>query len=159
MEQAICDYPRQSMALQYLALLAGKRLVKARTAMANMTRHPRAGALRIFNFARGRLGTMLLASLLASTGHFTAPCEPLRIQMRKVQAPLRHLRDLGRLASGNSVVAYVKGPQLVRTRRRAVDPPKLQRGTAVDGWTVVYITRGGRAKQVLRDSSRAATGA
>ncbi len=141
-----------------MRLLAGMRLLETRTALAVLTRRPRADARHVLIYAQGRSGTTLLASLLASTGYFTDLGEPLHLFTREVWAPIQHMRGLGRMSAGN-VVAHVKGSQLLRERRRPVDGAEFLRSMADEGWTIVHVHRRGLADQVLSECLARARGA
>lgn len=143
---------------QYLKLLAGMRAMELRTALADLTCRPHEQVRHVLIYAQGRSGTTLLASLLQSTGLYTDVGEPLHLYTREVWAPVRHLRGLGRAAQGN-IVAHVKGSQLMRARRRPVDPGGFLRTMHDDGWTIVYVRRLGLADQVLSECIARARGA
>jgi len=151
-------YTNQPLTLQYLRLLFGMRRQELRNYLDDALRKPRQDAKHVLIFAQGRSGTTLLESLLCSTGHFTGLGEPLHLFTREVWAPVRHLRGLGRSARGN-VVAHVKGSQLVRDRRRPVDPGQFLRSMSAEGWAIVHVRRQGTAGQVLSECVARARGA
>ncbi len=124
--------------------------MEVRTLLADLTHRPRADARHVLIYAQGRSGTTLLASLLASTGHFVDLGEPLHLYTREVWSPVRHLRGLGREARGN-VVAHVKGSQLVRERHRPVNPRGLLEAMLKEGWTIVYVLRRSVPDQILSE--------
>ena len=146
----MADHNARRWTPQYLKLLAGMRALEVRSAVHDTLKRPRPDARHVLIYAQGRTGTTLLESLLASTGHFVGLGEPLHHYTREVWSPLRHVRGMGRAASSN-VVAHVKGSQLVRERRRPVDPCTFLRAMHDDGWTIVHVRRLGLFEQVLSE--------
>ncbi|MEM9571926.1 MAG: hypothetical protein AAF996_10685 [Pseudomonadota bacterium] len=105
---------------------------------------------KVLIFAQGRSGTTLLESLLVSTGHFIGMGEPLHTFTRQVWFPVNYIRGLGR-GSGSNLVVHVKGSQLVRERRKPVDPAGFLKRMQEDGWTIIHVLRKCVADQVLSE--------
>lgn len=146
----MADHDARRWTPQYVKLLAGMRALELRSAVQDALKRPQPDARHVLIYAQGRTGTTLLESLLVSTGHFVGLGEPLHLYTREVWSPLRHLRGMGRAATSN-VVAHVKGSQLVRARRRPVDPGTFLRAMHDDGWTIVHVRRLGLFEQVLSE--------
>lgn len=107
------------------------------------------GSVRVVIFAQGRTGSTLLESLLCSTGHFRQNGELLDTSQGEVFFPLQFINGISKWKSEENFIFHLKIYQLVRDRKRPLDPTFFLETLYQDGWKIIYLRRRNKIKHAL----------